>query len=447
MMLKSAVSGMALLALLAGCEKELILPGERFDTRTPLDMSLPSEGNPSPVDPSKTDQNQTRPIALPGMVANADWPQRGGNARHVSPHGALSATPARVWSVSIGRGADRKSRISAAPVVAEGRIYTIDAAARVQATGTNGAAHWAADLTPATDAGNEVSGGGLAYGGGQLFVTTGYGELVALNAATGAVAWRQRLGAPATGAPAVDGNVVYGVGRDSSAWAVNTANGKVIWEVPGTPGASGMIGAAAPAVTERTVLLPYVSGELVAVLKAGGSKIWSAGISGARVGRGYGLVQDITGDPVVSGSTTYVGNAAGKTFAISSSNGTRIWQADEGALGPVLPVGDSLFLINDEARLVRLDAATGAVIWKVEMPYFLTDKAKKRKGITAHYGPVLAGGRIAVASGDGPLRFFNPVDGALVAVADIPGGAATQPALAGGALYVVGRDGQLHAFR
>ncbi len=447
MTLKSAVSGMALLALLGACEKELILPGERFDTRTPLEASLPTEGNPAPVDPSKTDQNLSRPIALPGMIANADWPQRAGNARHISPHGALSASPQRVWSAPIGKGADRKSRISAAPVIAEGRIYTIDAAAGVQATATNGAAVWKTDLTPATDASNEVSGGGLAYGGGQLYVTTGYGELVALNAASGAVVWRQRLGAPATGAPAVDGNVVYGVGRDSSAWAINTANGKVIWEVPGTPGAAGMIGASAPAITDRTVLLPYVSGELVAVLKLGGSKIWSAGVSGARVGRGYGLVQDITGDPVVAGSTTYVGNASGKTFAIATSSGEQIWQANEGALGPVLPVGDSLFLVNDEARLVRLDAATGAVIWKVEMPYFLTDKAKKRKGITAHYGPVLAGGRIVVASGDGPLRFFNPADGALVAVADIPGGAATQPALAGGALYVVGRDGQLHAFR
>jgi len=96
---------------------------------------------------------------------------------------------------------------------------------------------------------------------------------------------------------------------------------------------------------------------------------------------------------------------------------------------------------------VRLDNATGDVIWAVDMPYFEKDKPKRQKAIYAHYGPVLAGGRIVVASSDGLLRVFNPTDGALFATAEIPGGAASAPALAGGALYVVGGNGQLHAFR
>ena len=47
------------------------------------------------------------------------------------------------------------------------------------------------------------------------------------------------------------------------------------------------------------------------------------------------------------------------------------------------------------------------------------------------------------------LRLFRAVatDGTLTATAQIPGGAAAQPALAGGMLLVVGGDGQLHAFR
>ena len=67
--------------------------------------------------------------------------------------------------------------------------------------------------------------------------------------------------------------------------------------------------------------------------------------------------------------------------------------------------------------------------------------------IHAHYGPVLAGGRLHVASSDGMLRSFDPASGALVGQAQIPGGAATAPVVAGQTLYVVSRDGQLHAFR
>ena len=81
------------------------------------------------------------------------------------------------------------------------------------------------------------------------------------------------------------------------------------------------------------------------------------------------------------------------------------------------------------------------------MPYFTNDKIKKRKAIYAHYGPVLAGGRIVVVSSDGLLRSFNPADGSLAYTTEIPGGASAQPAVAGGVLYVVSGNGQLHAFR
>ena len=64
-----------------------------------------------------------------------------------------------------------------------------------------------------------------------------------------------------------------------------------------------------------------------------------------------------------------------------------------------------------------------------------------------YYGPILAGGRIWVASGDGFLRAFSPVDGARLAEIEIPGGAAAQPAVAGGVMYIVTTDGELLAFQ
>ncbi|MGB8812149.1 MAG: PQQ-binding-like beta-propeller repeat protein [Paracoccaceae bacterium] len=448
MKLYTAVSGIALVALLAACaEKELILPGERFNVRTPLEASLPVEGQPEPVDPSRLTENQSVAISLPAAQANADWTHRAGNIRHAAPHGALSAQPTLVWSVNIGAGSSRKNRISAAPIVADGRVFTLDAVAGLAATSTGGAALWQTDLAPEIDSASAVSGGGIAYGGGKVFVTTGFGELVAVDPASGAVIWRQRLGAPVTGAPAVDGGIVYVVGRDSSAWAVDAENGRVKWQLPATPSVAGVIGTAGPAITDRAVLLPFGSGEVVAALKQSGVRAWGSAVAGERLGRGYAGIGDITGDPVVVGQVAYVGNAAGKTVAMSASSGERIWTANEGAMAPVLAVGGSVFLVNDEAHLVRLNAETGETIWKVEMPYFTTEKVRKRKAINAHYGPVLAGGHLVVAGGDGLLRLFNPTDGALVGTVALPGGAAAQPALAGGTLYVVSGKGQLHAFR
>lgn len=441
------MTGIGVLALLAACgQKEVILSGERFPVRADLDASVPVEGQPAPTAPAAP-ENQSVTISL-GAQSGGDWTHRAGNARHLMPHAALSATPQRVWSANIGAGSSRKNRIAAAPVVADGRVFTMDAGTTVTATSTGGGTLWSTDLTASFDKGGGQSSGGLAAGNGRLYATTGYGELVALDAASGAVLWRQRVDAPISGAPATDGNAVYVSGRDGSAWAVDAGSGKVIWQVVGTPGKAAYVGTAAPTVGDRAVIFPSSAGDLMAVLKiGGGTKVWQASLAGKRLGRAYALTYDVTGDAVIAGKTLFAGSGSGRTVAMSASSGERIWSAGEGALGPVAVAGGSLFLVNDEAKLVRLNAETGEVIWSVAMPYFTKDKIKRRKGIHAHYGPVMAGGRIMVVSSDGLLRAFDPTDGSLTYTAEIPGGAAAQPAVAGGTLYVVGGNGQLHAFR
>ena len=143
----------------------------------------------------------------------------------------------------------------------------------------------------------------------------------------------------------------------------------------------------------------------------------------------------------------YAGSSAGRLAAIDLETGRRIWTATEGAVSPVWPAGEAIYMVNDEARLVRLDAATGATVWAVDLPYFTKDKIKRQKAITASFGPVLAGGRLYIASSDDLLRAFDPASGAMLASYDLPGGAASAPVVAGSVLYVVSAKGQLHAFR
>lgn len=433
--------------LLAGCERELILTGERFPLRADLAASVPSEDNPAPKAPSLLPENQSVPITLPAASASSEWTHRGGNVKHDAPHGALSAVPQVVWSANVGAGSSRMNRVSASPVVADGRVFTLDSRSLLVATSTNGARLWQADLTAPFDRGGNVSGGGIAVGGDTIYAATGYGELLALSTVTGAVKWRQRLESPVSGAPTVEGDTVYVSTRDGAGWAVATTDGRVKWTMPGVAGSVSVEGGSSPLIAGRNVIFPFASGDLAAALKLNGTRVWGAPVTGQRNGRAYQGLTDITGDPVLVGGTIYAGTAAGRMAAIDAGTGARIWTATEGALNPPLVVGGSVFVVNDEARLVRMDAATGEVIWQAEMPYFVKDKPKRQKAIYAHYGPVLAGGRVVVASSDGLLRLFNPTDGAMVASVQIPGGAASAPALAGGALYVVTGKGQLLAFR
>jgi outer membrane protein assembly factor BamB len=433
-------------ALLAGAcgEREVILPGERFDTRVPLAASLPGEdGTPAVAPPGP--ENRSEPIALPAPQQVADWTHRGGGVDHRAPHASLSAAPALVLAANIGQGDNRRFRIATAPVIAGGAVYTMDSRARVQATSTGGQALWTADLTP-PGARNAVAGGGLAVGGGRVLATTAFGELVALDPASGAVVWRQRLDTAATGAPTVANGVVHVAGRDNRAWAVDLANGRVLWTVPGTASPSGVTGPAGPMLGPDLIVYPSSAGQLVGV-RPDGTRVWQAGVPGQRLGRAFGRVTDVSGDPVLVDGVIYAGNATGQTVALRAQTGERLWSADDGAMGPPVVAGGSVFVVNEIGELVRLDARDGTVIWRVQMPYLTTERPRRIRDVFPHYGPVLAGGRLWVASGDGALRGFDPASGAETFRTAIPGGAASLPAAAQGALWVVTQRGQLVAFR
>ena len=387
------------------------------------------------------------PVSLPAPVANADWGQPGGNAAHRPGHVALRSTVAPIWSASIGAGDGGRSRITAEPVVSGGRVFTLDSEGRVSATSTAGQPLWRTSIVPASDPYGNRPGGGLAALGNTLYVGTEYGEIVALDAATGGIRWRQRFDGPVTAAPAVTGDRVYAVARDASAWALRAADGKVIWTLTGVPSPSGVTGGAAPAVGDNLVVFPFSSGGLIATHAAGGSTAWQADVVGERKGRAWSAITDITADPVIESGILYTGNQSGRTVAISLADGSTIWEAEEGSFGPVALAGNSVFLVNDESNLVRLDKATGATVWKVPLSYYTETKERRRNTIYVHFGPVLAGGRLVLASTDGTLSFYDPTSGALTGQVAIPGGAAAAPVVAGGTLYVVSRDGVLHAYR
>lgn len=435
--------------LLAACSTpEVILQGEREDLRSPNPQTLGTDAAASAIASrdASAQQDGARPITLPRAVNHANWTHLGGSPSHQVQHAALSARPQLVWSASIGEGNDRKHRITADPVVADGRIFTLDSRAQVVATSTSGATLWARDLTPASDSSNDASGGGLAYAGGTVFVSSGFGVVSALDAATGKVKWQQRMDAPGSGAPAAVGGLVYVISRDNTAWVMDAATGKVKWRLTGTPSQSGVVGASSPAVTDRLVLLPFASGEIVAALRKGGTRTWSSIVAGERVGRAYAQVSDITGEPVVKNGVIYTGNSAGRTVALNLS-GERLWTAKEGATSPVWVSGGSVFLVSDENEIVRLDAQTGQRIWGTQLPYFTKQRARRYREIYANLGPVLAGGKLWVASSDGIMRGYNPVDGSLVVQTALPGGAATRPVVVNGTAYVVARNGKLLALR
>ena len=423
-----------LIGVLAACSREEILEGERVDIRAPWGGS-------------STVENRSVAISLGGQSANTSWTQRQGTSGARPSHPALGATPQHVWAASIGAGDSRRARLTTDPVAAAGRIFTLDARTRVQATSTSGETLWTADLLPPRGARGSASGGALAVSGNRLYVTSAYAFMAALDVETGTELWRVDFDSPLTGSPAVQGEHVFVAAADSTLWGLDAATGRIDWTLPGTPALSTVARGSAPAVAGALVVFPTQSGELKALRRANGGLAWTSVAVGRRTGSALSNISAITGDPVVDGNRIYTANQSGRVFAIDARTGDEIWHIDEGAVSPVWPVGGSVFFVSDQNHLIRASARDGSIIWSQELPLYTTERVRRRLAIYPQHGPVLAGGRLWVASGEGPLRGFDPASGERVIELTVPGGAASAPIVVGGTLYVLGRDGNLHAFR
>ncbi len=423
----------ALLGLLGCSEPEVLLEGERLDVR----------GNPIPTETV----NRAEALPLPVATANANWSHVGGSTTHLVAHPALDRSLALAWSVDIGKGNDRKHRIAADPIVANGMVYVMDSRSRVTSVSTQGRVVWSVDLIPSTDGADEGLGGGLAAAGDQLFATNGFGQLSALDAATGAVQWTHDFESGAAAPPMAANGVVYVATSNAAGWALSADTGRVLWQVFGATADRSSAGSPAPVAAGPLVVFPFASGQMVSAVADTGARGWAASVAGRRLGGASSALTDLVGGPVFEGDRIYAGSYAGRAAAFDATNGRLLWTAEEGAAGPLWVAGNSVFFVSDRNQLLRLDAATGATIWAENLPYFTRDRIRRRKSVFVHHGPILAGGRLLLASDDGTLRQYDPVTGALAGTLPLPDGVARNPAVAGGALFLVTENGQLHALK
>lgn len=437
------LSALALIALSACAERDTFLPGKRES----IDSVLTQSGAADAALAATAVSNAARAIQLPAQVANAEAAQGFGTQDFRTDHPRLNTNLTQIFAVDIGEGDGRKHRIVADPVVSGDRIFTLDSQTTVTAVSTSGAILWQRDILPdGADAG-DATGGGLAVDGNVLYISSGFGALTALEASTGRPIWEQNLEGTGSGRPTVFGDLIYVLSGDDTGWAIDKSDGRVVWQITASESPTNVLGAPAPIVVNGLAVFSFGSGEMQAVFRQGGLRRWDASVVGERPGRALAKLDDVTGRPIAADGVIYAGNQSGRTIAVAAGSGGRIWTAPEGAIDTVLPVAGSVFLVSDRNELLRLDATDGSRIWGTRLPNFVQVRPRRQSEVFAHHGPILAGGRILVASSDGVLRSFDPASGGLTATVEIPGGASTAPVVAGQTLYVVSRKGQLIAYR
>ena len=76
-------------------------------------------------------QSADTPIILPKPEDIESWPQAGGLSHHAMYHMVIGPNPKLAWRANVGFASGKRNRNLAAPIVADGKVYTIDGKAEV----------------------------------------------------------------------------------------------------------------------------------------------------------------------------------------------------------------------------------------------------------------------------------------------------------------------------
>ncbi len=404
-------------------EKEVPLPGKR------IPVSLTEGRAGLDVAPAE------RPIVLPPAQANEAWTQPGGTPHNASGHVALGASLRQVWSADAGTGSSSYGKLTASPIVADGRVYVLDTRGRVTAFSQGGGVAWRSSITPANEKDYKGFGGGLASDGGRIFAATGFGFVVALDGQNGKKLWEKNLSSPVRSSPTAAGGRVFVASADGIARALAAADGTELWTYQGLVEKAALLTNASPAVAGDMVVVPYPSGEVVALRIADGQPAWTESLARTRVASSLGSMTDAA-RPVVDAGAVFAVGHSGRMVATTVRDGQRLWSLSVPGIQAPAVAGDSVFVVDTSGHLMAITRGDGKVLWTTRLP-----------GTSTWSGPVIAGNRLWLTSNKGQLVGADATTGKVSAQLSIGAPSYIAPIVAGGRLYVLTDSAKLIAFQ
>jgi len=407
---------------------------------------LPGERQTVLADQSPGQMAKNRPVSVPGPRALSNWTGAGGPNGNDPGHVALDGgSGSRAWSTraaETGAGGMLRGdvRAFAGPVAAGGRAFVLDPAGNVTAVSLSGGTSWRVNIRP-SDIDEPATTGGVTTDGARVYAATAYGKLVALDADSGGVVWDVKLPEPARGAPTVADGKVFVVTQQNNVVAYSAGDGAESWSWRGVPEIGNLLSSANPAVSGGVVVVPFTSGELVALEAKTGKPLWNDTL--ARASRNFAVsgLATIAASPVVADGVVYATGVGSRTVALNLKTGARLWDIAFGSAHTPAVAGNALFLVDLDDNLTAVDRKSGEVLWATHLP---VTKTKKKR--THWAGPVLAGGALWLASNEGGLIGVDPSSGRVSATHEGNEPAMISPIAVSGKLLVLSANGNLSAY-
>ncbi|HTJ42483.1 MAG TPA: PQQ-binding-like beta-propeller repeat protein [Kofleriaceae bacterium] len=322
------------------------------------------------------------------------------------------------WRVQTAdRIAEIKPQEFASPIVDRDTAYVGTATGTFFAVRLNdGHVRWHKPL------GAVSAGAALAFP--NLYIGTNDGELLCLDAATGAkcnplgakAQWPYQSRGPIEQAPVLTADLVVFANEADTVVAVDARTGAFRWQYKSeTPDEYTLRGHAGVAVDGDLIYTGFSNGTLVALRASTGSVAWLTSLKGD-ADRFF----DVDATPVIVGQTVFATSSSGGVFALDKATGLVRWHVPlfegnqpgqpPGNVGGLASDGKTLFVTAADQGVYALDL-DGNVLWR-----------QGTRGAGEPAAPVISGDLLFYTLTDGGLfvaekrtgnvlQYFDPGDG------------------------------------
>ncbi len=329
-----------------------------------------------------------------------------------------------VWSSNIGSSAN----YGLTPATARGDVFVASATGNIARINVaNGSQVWRINASTSITAGVGTDGLTVAVGGADGMVLA-FGH-------DGQLLWKAQASSEVLSAPAVGEGVVVVRSLDNRITAYDALTGSQRWTLQRPAPSLSLRAAPGIIIAHSTAFVGMPGGRLLALDLANGAPRWEVSVGDPRGATELERVADVSGFPLLIGSTICATSYQGRVGCVEAASGTGGWSKP---LSSAVGVGGDeqlIFTADDHDIVNAFTRDSGVSVWR-------NDKLKNR-GLTA---PIVFGQGVAVGDKQGFLHLLSREDGAFVTRAETGKSAILgRPAVVGTTLVVQTQAGAVIA--
>ena len=381
-------------------------------------------------------------VIIPNAVRNSSWPYPGGSIDN-SLHNLIGPEYLnQISKFNIAKGSSKNAFLLSSPIIANGKIYSLGSDSKVKSYDLKTKKRlWQKDMSMKKEQKKEGFGGGISYENGMIFVTNGFGNVIAMNANTGEEIWKINIRIPIRSAPISFDNKVYVISHDNQVFAINSLNGDILWNHRGILESASVLSSNSVSIDGGLVFVPYSSGEIYAIRSLNGSVVWTDTL--ARTGSSTSLseINSITARPVTDNGRMISISHAGRMISVDISSGERLWTLDISGTETPWVSGDWVFALSKNSELVGVSRNAGKIKWVTQLEQYVNEE--KREDPIRWSGPVMISDKLFVISSHGVAAFISPQTGEIIETNKIPGSFFIAPVIVDGVIYLLNDSGDL----